>query len=182
MGLDVMAVKNAKLIENPTVNEAEDLTKIYHGYFGDQCGDLKDGGHYDYDEHKWFCRMSYGRYSYFRNDLAKIGGWPEFIVPKPSYDDPDYDNKSYYHRHPNVAAIYNQDGDEVEGPFVEVVCFSDCEGFISADFCKKLHADFVNHQSKAEELFSDNESFLNMYNGLRDAFEFGSHSGFVQYT
>jgi len=182
MGLDVRALKNVKLIIDPRVGEADDLTRVYHGDFGEQCGDLKDGGYYDCEDENWFCQMSYGRYSYFRNELAKIGGWPEYKIDKPEYSDPDYENKSFYHRHPNVAAIYNFDGDEVNGPFVEVICFSDCEGFICADVCKKLHQDFLDHQDKAEELLDGTPGFIAMYNGLRDAFEFGSQNGFVKYT
>jgi hypothetical protein len=182
MGLDVRAFKNVKLVSDPRVSEADDLTRVNHGAFVEQCGDLEDGGYYDCEQEGWFCRMGYGHYGRFRNELAKLGGWPEFKVMMPGYNDPDYENKSYYHRYPNVAAIYNSDGDEVNGPFVEVICFSDCGGFICADFCKKLFQDFVDHQEVANELFKDNPDYLDMYNGLRAAFKFGSNNGFVQYT
>ena len=182
MGLDVRALKNVKLVGDPRVSEADDLTRVYHGHFGEQCGELVDGGYYDCGDEQWFCRMSYRRYNYFRNELAKVGGWPEFKIEKPEYSDPDYENKSFYYRHPNVASIWNHDGSDVSGPFVEIICFSDCEGFICADTCKKLHLDFVEHQEKADELLKDNPGCMDMYNGLRDAFEFGSAGGFVQYT
>ena len=182
MGLDVRAFKNVKLISDPKISETEDLTQVYRGHFVEQFGDLKDGGYYDSEDDRWFCRIGYGRYSYFRNELAKVGGWPEYKVDKPDYSDPDYENKSYYNRYPNLAAIYNQPGNEVSGPFVEVICFSDCEGFICADICKKLYQDFVEHQAKADELLKEIPDFLKMYNGLRDAFQFGANNGFVQYT
>lgn len=182
MGLDVTACKNVKLIIEPKISEADELIQVYHGHFGEQCGELQDGSYYNCEEEDWFCGMSYGSYSHFRNELAKIGGWPEYKVSKPSYDDVDYEDKRFCYDFPNVASILNHDSDEVHGAFVEVINFSDCEGFICSEFCKKLHKDFLDHQGVANEILADNSSYLKMYNGLRDAFEFGSHAGFVQYA
>ena len=181
MGLDVQAFRNVIKIDDPKVSEADDLCKIYHGHFPEQCGDLEDGDYYD-GESQWFCRLSYGSYSRFRDLLAKIGGWPKHETPKPEYSDPDYMNKNYFYRCPYVASLYHTGKDSVEGPFVEILIFSDCEGFICAEICKKLFKDFEKFKPNAEEEFKDSPLFMEFYNGMMDAFLYGSQNGFVRYT
>jgi hypothetical protein len=182
MGPGIKAVKNATLVDDPRLSEIDDLIMVYHGDFPKQCGDLKDQSYYKHDEEEWFCSMSYGRYNYFRNELAKIGGWPEVKTEKPTLDDPDYEEKSFLHRNPNIAGVYKGDDNARNWPFIEVIVFSDCEGFICTDVCKKLHQDFVTHQAKADELLKEKPDWLEMYNGMKNAFKFGSSEGFVQFT
>lgn len=182
MGLYVRAYKNIKLINDPKVSEVDELMKPYGGSFKEQLGELVEGKYYDYEDDNWFCRIGYGGYGNFRDELAKLGGWQKRDIPKPDFSDPDYNNKDYYHRYPYVADLYMQEGDSVEGNFVEVIIFSDCEGFFDTKHCKKLLTDFETHLDKAKEMWADNPAYLKFYNGLLDAFKFGSENGAVEYT
>lgn len=182
MGLDIRALKNIKIVEDPKVSEADDLLHAYEGQFKDQFGSLVDDAYYDCEDEEWFCRIGYSGFGHFRNELAKLGGWNEKITEKPDFSDPDYSNKDYFHRYPYVADIYGRGGDTIEGNFVEVICFSDCEGLIDTDNCKKLLADFESHLDKAKELWADNERYLEFYTGLMNAFRFGSENGLVEFT
>ena len=182
MGLDVRALKNIKIVEDPKVSDADDLLHAYEGQFKDQFGSLVDGAYYDFEDEKWFCRIGYGGYSNFRNELAKLGGWSKRIIEKPDYSDPDFMNKNYFYNNPYVADIYMQEGDTVDGNFVEIIVFSDCEGLIDTDNCKKLLADFESHLEKAKELWANNELYVELYTGLLNAFRFGSENGLVQFT
>ena len=181
MGLDVRAYKNIVKVEDPRVSEIDDLCKVYHGFFPEQCGSLEDGAYYK-GESKWFCRLSYGSYSHFRESLAEIGGWPKMKVEKPHHSDPDFLNKDFLFRFPHAASVWNSDSEDVKGNFVELIMFSDCEGFICSDVCKKLYKDFKAHEKEAENMFSDNSYFAKFYKGLMDAFAYASKNGFVQYT
>lgn len=182
MGLDVRAFKNIGLVDDPKVSEVDGLMQPYGGHFKEQLGELVEGAYYSYEDSSWFCAMGYGRYGSFRNELAKLGGWKKRKVEKPDYSDPEFENKNYFYNYPYVADLYMQDGDSVEGNFVEVIIFSDCEGFFDTKHCKKLFKDFEMHLNKAEVIWADNPMYFNFYKGLMEAFKFGSENGAVQYT
>lgn len=63
-------------------------------------------------------------------------------------------------------------------PFVELIDFSDCEGFIGSKTCAKLSADFANHQDKAN---AGNEQFRALYAKWRKAFALASEGGAVRF-
>lgn len=182
MGLDISAYKNVKKVDVSELDEyeREDLCKIFCNGFKDQYSSLEVGAFYD-GENEHFCRIGYGGYSLFRERLAEIGGWGKHIVPNPDCSDSDYDNQSYYHRFPHIADIYHQEGDTVDGPFVEIIIFSDCEGFIDAIHCKKLYEDFCKFEEVAKVRLKDELNFMNFYKSMKEAFKFGSENGFVNY-
>lgn len=182
MGLDVSAYKNIELVttSDEEGEENDDLIYLHVGDFKEQAGDLVSG-YYSYSESDHFCRMGYGNYSNFRNELAKLGGWNKRELNKPDYYDPDFHNKNYYYNYPYVADIYMQDSDEVFGNFVEVICFSDCEGVIDSKTCDKLLKDFENKLAEAEIMWEDNPQYLKFYKGLMEAFRFGADKGVVIY-
>jgi hypothetical protein len=64
-----------------------------------------------------------------------------------------------------------------DGPFVELINFSDCEGTIGTVVAAKLAKDFAQHQSKVN---NDNEYFVNFYNTLKEIFSIAaSNNGVV---
>lgn len=178
MGLDVVAYKNISKVEDPKVSETEDLIQIYHGHFSYQAGELGDGDYYDAEDCQHFVGIGYGGYSRFREELARIAGYDPKPIDKPDYGDPEYDSKSYFHRCPHIHRAY--EGEYGDGsPFIELIAFSDCEGYICAEVSKKLHGDFKAHLDNAEKGLD--EHFFGVYKKFMSAFEYVSGNGFVRY-
>ena len=72
------------------------------------------------------------------------------------------------------------------GPFYELIHFSDCEGVIGPVVSKKLAADFVENQQKAEMSaaamgLGEGDFFLRSYANWRRAFEMASDGGAVDF-
>jgi hypothetical protein len=65
----------------------------------------------------------------------------------------------------------------VDGPFVELINFSDCEGIIGTKVSKKLAMDFSAFELSCLE--EKDEDFIHYYNQLKKAFEFASDDGCV---
>ena len=64
-------------------------------------------------------------------------------------------------------------------PFFELIHFSDCEGIIGTDACKRLAEDFATWQEKADAINDD--WFQSKYALWRKAFEWASDGGFVRF-
>jgi hypothetical protein len=176
MGLDIYASKNVKLIDNPTVNDAEDLDQIYHGDFPKQAGELVDRGYYDCEDSEHFLRMGYGRYGVLRNEIARIAGYKKTDIDKPDFRDEDYLNKYYFYKHPYLHDVYEQEN----GAFSELIIFSDCEGYICSTVCKKLYSDFEQFLDAAKAGLDDH--WFEGYENLMAAFKYGSENGYARYT
>ena len=183
MGLCVFGCKNIKLESLINMDDLEDggFIEVYIGQFKEQGGDLINNGIYSYTDESNPCSIGYGGYSHFRECLAEIGGHKKFIVEKPRYTDSNYENLDYFYRFPHIASLYNNGKDVCDGPFVEVILFSDCEGVICSSVCSKLYVDFKEHKPKAKEYFADNERFYNFYIGMMEAFKYGAENGLVQF-
>lgn len=179
MGLDVYAYKNIKEVSDPKVREVDDLHQIYQGYFPHQAGNLAEGSYYSAEETGCHVGIGYIGYSHFREWLAKVAGYEKKEIPKPEFGDDDYENKSYFHRNPHIGRVY--EGEYGDGsPFIEMIAFSDCEGFVCAEICKKLYVDFENSLESAKS--EGNENFLKKYKEFMGVFKAASENGFVKYT
>lgn len=179
MGLDISAYKGVKVIDNPPTNEygeVEDYDKIFHGHFPTQAGNLVDGSYYECEDSEHFFSRSYGGYGMFRNTLAWVAGYPKYEIEKPSFRDPEYNEKDFAYRFPYSYSAWNQDN----GAFKELICFSDCEGYICSEVCKKLYNDFVEHKDKAEEMLDDRD--YKGYLSLMNAFEYAMDDGYVRFA
>ena len=77
----------------------------------------------------------------------------------------------------------------VDKPFVELICFSDCEGAIGSDTSAKLAKDFSDHAEKArqwaEEYFAgwkdEIDWWVYVYESFQRAFEVAAQGGFVMF-
>lgn len=167
MGLDITAYAKVTLvraIEVKDYNKDEEAQALVdsgdHRYF---CQDSDDrpqsegmpAGIYATSGTSFgFCAGSYGGYNHWRNQLA------EMMLGAPA------------------RALRNADGADAGRPFVELICFSDCEGFIGPKTCAKLSADFANNQDKANK---GDEYFRAKYADWRKAFAIASEGGAVDF-
>ena len=173
MGLDISYGKNitpapdAERDENGELVDWDNFTDFYPNphYEGRSLGILK-GVAYKYEDGGGFRAGSYGGYNMWREELAKLAGYPAIEM------DSGYGGTSIKHVHSVWA-------NPVDGPFMELINFSDCEGVIGPNVSAKLAKDFAEFQEKASS--HSNEHFVNIYGEFRKAFEYGSENGFVDF-
>ena len=165
MGLDITAYKNVELVD--TVSDAEEYEEKYgddwekydyiHRYqdFPDRLPPMQVNGVYRFEAKFSFRAGSYSGYNFWREQLSvmALGGKP--------------------------PAIWNDWARFTGKSFVELIHFSDAEGNMGTDVCKKLLKDFVNFQSLADQ--HEDEWFRQKYNDWRKAFEYAADNGYVDF-
>lgn len=155
MGLHINAYSDCiKLDDNSEEN--------YLGYPNIEYLEYRPQSSCDFD----FSAGSYSGYNDFREKLAKFAGYPEI------------DYTDYFQRTVKSAAAYCWQIAS-EGPFYEIINFSDCEGIINAEKSKKLYEDFSLNLDKAELYFDSWD--ITIYKNFMYAFELASNNGYVEF-
>ena len=177
MGLNITAYRSLKKAEG--VETDEDGSPVdwgrYH-YFSVGLMELTaenwgsraepiEPGIYEATEKMKFGAGSYGRYNQWREWLAKAAGWP--LGTFTSYNDEE--------RSTHAGAAWNA----TEGPFWELINFSDCEGIIGTTACAKLAKDFAEHREKI--LVGADIWQADMYDVWHRAFVIGADGGCVYF-
>jgi hypothetical protein len=171
MGLDItwykglaMAVGNEAFDDRGGLLDDEFVTFYVNPEFPGRADDIEHRKAYRYgpaESYGGFCAGSYVGYSQWREELAKLAGYPA----KPSLQ---------------VALEHSEGAWSVtEGPFWELINFSDCEGVIGAAVSAKLARDFAEFQDKADA--HPDERFRKKYAEWRNAFEQAADSGAVKF-
>lgn len=160
MGLDITAYRGLVPTSDPDAhylsgNAAE---------FKARADGLEDG-RYDADQCIGFAAGSYGGYNAWRDQLAQLAGYPR-VRHLAGYKPPE----DLY-----AAGAW----EATEGPFWELINFSDCEGFIGPKTSAKLARDFAEFQAKADA--HEDEWFRRKYAEWRKAFELAANDGAVDF-
>ncbi|WP_455799077.1 hypothetical protein [Acinetobacter baumannii] len=142
------------------VKDSDYFLPSLNSSFPNHAQELVDGGFYTFEDDYWFRAGSYSGYNNFREQLAKLAGYPAL------------EGEGNRHNHSNGAWKAES------GPFWELINFSDCEGVIGTTYSKKLLADFKQFDEKAKEL---GEYFYESYCDWMKAFEFASDDGAVDF-
>ena len=167
MGLDITAYRKLKPAENVELDEDGNPVD-YDNYFRPGAGmDWSEGAFpgrgegidsdttYSFEKRHGFRAGSYGGYSEWRNQLARLAGW-------------DSNNDRY-----------NKDPSEFEGkPFFELIWFADNEGVIGPIVSAKLLKDFKAYLPAAEQ---QDDWFLDRYRDWMNAFEMAADGGAVDF-
>lgn len=155
MGLDITACGKLTAVARHPEGEDEESLRIdqtsldyTEKYFPGRTAGLAPGI-YSPAETFPFRAGSYSGYGEWRNQLAIFAGWP-----------------SAKHVWENVDT----------GPFVELINFSDCEGYIGPQVAAKLAKDFADHAARAAKA---EPWFAALYRSWRTAFEIASDGGCV---
>ena len=176
MGLDVTAYRKiAKVdavfdqhgepIDPITREEIEDVVRLYvNPDFPGRAGGIESGAVYRFEGYLHVSAGSYGYYNAWRNEVAKLAGWPQGSYEQYGKTWPSY-----------AASTWDADS----GPFYELICFSDCEGTLGPDVCMKLARDFAEHQEKADA--HPDERFRAKYAEWRAAFDFAASTGAMNF-
>jgi hypothetical protein len=182
MELDIHAFSN--LSKN---NSGSGIILSANDIWYNQSKGLKEG-YYLYDGEFSFRVGSYGTYNDWRNELSIMSGYGK------SDDHWNYLNNLIREEKINSVLDIKE---KIYLPFSELICFSDCEGYIGTKICHKLYKDFVNNKALAEKkslimderkgvysldgVMSAGQWFLDRYNNFMKAFEYGSNNGCVMF-
>jgi hypothetical protein len=124
---------------------------------------VEDRAYYNAEESESVLHMSYGRYNRWRDQLAKVAGYA----------------LGSYTQYVNTYESYAASAWAVsEGPFWELINFSDCEGTIGPVVSAKLSNDFAQFDEQAK---AEGEDFYRAYQELRRGFEMAADGGMVSF-
>lgn len=167
MGLDITAYSKIKAEPNGFDTDGDlidwdnHFTIYINPHFQAQSEGLQEKTAYSYDESHGFRAGSYSGYNGWREQLAKMAGYPAVEVER-------YGRKDFHHDAGAFAAT--------SGPFWELINFSDCEGALGEAVCKKLLIDFNQFASEAEK---DDSYFKDRYQDWYKAIRLGADGGCV---
>lgn len=176
MGLDISAYRKIAKVDavfdaggepiDPTTRESieYDMQAYRNDEFPGRADDIEDRAIYRAQECMGFHAGGYGGYNHWRNELAKLAGYPlgqyeQYGKPWDSY----------------CVACWNG----ATGPFSELIHFSDCEGVIGAAVAAKLAKDFADFQDAADK--HEDQRFTLKYAEWRKAFEMAADGGAVTF-
>jgi len=181
MGLDTTYYRGLTRIEG-TQNESGDLIgtdgHVYEeGNFyemrrdpwPERCEDFKDG-YYSFKERDHAFSSAYSSYNTWREGLAELAGYEAKL-------DADAVGLGRAGRLSHSVGAW----DATEGPFWELINFSDCEGVIGADVSAKLHADFVAYRGRASAFAKGDQQWFVRYCAWEEAFRHASDGGCVDF-
>ncbi|HEV7251456.1 MAG TPA: hypothetical protein VGN93_31145 [Shinella sp.] len=178
MGLDIIAharltkIEGVKYLEGEVYNHALEVVE-YDTYdfvarlnpdFPGRADDIEDRGVYSSGDSFGFGAGAYSGYNRWRERLAELAGYPQ--APIETYGRVE-------HRHDAGAWTV------ADGPFWELINFSDCEGVIGTAVSKKLAADFAAFDAAAQAV--DDPTFYPRYQNWRKAFEMAADAGAVDF-
>lgn len=172
MGIGISAYNNVAKSDYVLPEDEEDLPDglvriTVRQEWPKQGAGLVNKGIYSY-ESKTDTRIgSYGGYLHWRNTVAQMAGYG--IV-----------DESYPHQ---AAACH-----AAEGPFQELLAFSDCEGTINTEVCTKLLNDFRQYRPQIDtiaptSLHPDEVAlFKEFYDSIMGLLEHASNNGFITFS
>ena len=167
MGLDIIYYSDLKFVKEDSPENAEnDDDSLSFLYKIDGVADRTDGlapGWYQTTEGGSFRAGSYSGYNAWRNELARcMLGVSDEQVWKMASERKTFNKK----------------------PFVELINYSDCEGFIGPKTAAKLAQDFskFENKAKAHQMPNDPDNwFYTQYQKWKTAFEVASNNGAVKF-
>lgn len=161
MGLDILAYR--KLTPAAAGDEGDTELHVNPAFQG-RADDIVDGQAYYAEECEDIISCTYGSYNRWRDELAKIAGYPLDSYREHGVDWPSH-----------CTACWGGQ----PGPFSELINFSDCEGVIGTAVSEKLAHDFADYQSAADAHPDDH--FKSQYAAMRKGFEMARDGGAVKF-
>lgn len=173
MGLDITAYRKLTKVESPTQAqlEGDEYDTRFRAHAVDwveanwpgRTKGVEQGAVYTFTEQFGFRAGSYGGYNRWRDDLAKLAGYPLATHPAedggPSYAPGCWANPT--------------------GPFAELINFADNEGVIGSEVSAKLAKDFAEFDERAKT--HGDEWFYESFCEWRKAFEMAADGGAVDF-
>ena len=166
-GLDVTAYTQLSIVASPKLTtDGEPVSPnefvLSAGPFPERFSGLSDGKVYTAPGSFEFRAGSYSGYNNWRNELAKLAGYAPTPVDIGGMTRTRYDATAWKLR---------------QGPFWELINFSDSEGVIGPDVCKKVYQDFVAYDDAASR--HADPGFRELYADWEKAFRLCADQGAI---
>ena len=172
MGLDISYASKINFESRSISGEGDNLYLYPNDSLLDQSEGIQSGEYTCEGIQGSFRAGSYSGYSSWRRTLAKMIGW--------EIEDLWQHVETLVQRNENLNDVLNEnDRFSVDIPFVELLHFSDCEGFIGPKTSAKLHSDFLEWDENAKNFDSQNSYFYETYQEWTEAFKVASDGGCV---
>ena len=160
MGLDIRVYSQLKDTGRPfdwTVDEENAYIPHNHQDFATRCVEFTPGNAFEYKSSYRAHIGLYITYVNWREQLAILAGYPP-VVGRP---------------HPYSEGAWAA----TEGPFWELIDFTDYDGVLGTAVCQKLAKEFADYEVSARRL--GDEDFLYTYLQFKAAVELASDGGAV---
>lgn len=164
MGLDIRVYQNLSKVTEPFRGELNRLIVNNPTEFQARAMPLESQATYEGGCVLTFSAGPYSTYNRWREKLAEIVGYQPVM----------YDDGRGSKRMRCDAGAWAA----TKGPFWEVINFSDCEGVLGPEACRKLAKDFADY-SKIAEL--ESREFTDLYVLFAEAVTLASHQGAVKF-
>ena len=160
MGLDITAYSQLKDTGRPFDWDTDEGNAYIPGNipdFAKRCVEFTPRNVFEYEDTLHARIGAYSSYGAWREKLAELAGYPPVVGrPRP------YSEGAW-------AAT--------EGPFRELIDFTDCDGVLGTAVCQKLAKEFADYEASARLL--GDEDFLYTYLQFKAAVELASDGGAV---
>lgn len=160
MGLDIRVYSQLKDTGRPfdwDTDEGKAFISNNHPDFAQRCVEFTPRNAFKYEGELHAYIGAYSYYGAWRDQLAKLAGYPPVGGRLRPYSEGAW------------AAT--------EGPFWELIDFTDCDGVLGTAVCQKLAKDFAAYEESARRL--GDEDFLYTYLQFKAAVELASDGGAV---
>lgn len=164
MGLDISFYCNVKAAPDADPDDLSIAEARVIPEFADRADGIQHGTLFTFGDSGSFRAGSYSGYGAFREELAKLAGYPAKAMA------------GCEHEH---AAAAWQGAVADSSAFFPMVDFSDCEGTIGPQTSARLAKDFADYQAKADA--HPDSWFREKYAEWRTAFEAVAGNGFVSF-
>lgn len=174
MGLDISVYSYIEEVKDVEKYDEDALCEFYNTYnnnnFLIQLDGLKTNTYYRIttnSEYYSFHAGSYGSYNSWRNQLSIMIGYES---AQDAWNNFNYNIRCY-----KLKKIQKE---PYIKPFILLIYFSDCEGYISSNISKILYEDFVKYDNLA---MKQDKYFYEKYCYWKEAFRIASEDGFVRF-
>ncbi|WP_155675498.1 hypothetical protein [Burkholderia territorii] len=166
-GLDVTAYGGLAIVESPVMSpdgtpQGKNQVTFDPGNFPGRFVGLEAGKVYHFTSSFDFRAGSYSGYNAWRNELAKLAGYQPSMAVRNKAIELRYDETAWKLDH---------------GPFWELIDFSDAEGTIGPEVCRKVYQDFVQYRDLATQVSTP--YFYDSYVDWMKAFEMCANNGAI---
>jgi hypothetical protein len=166
-GLDITAYSGLTIVESPVLSsdgmpQEKNQVILSPVDFPERFRGLESGKVYQFGSSFDFRAGSYSGYNAWRNELAKLAGYRPSVSFRNKIVELRYDETVWKGEH---------------GPFWELIDFSDAEGVIGPDVCRRVYRDFVQYRSQAAQV--PDAYFRESYDDWIKAFEMCANNGAI---
>jgi hypothetical protein len=170
MGLDISAYSN--LVKTEEYRDNSDVFLYKNDFVFEQSKGIEPGYYKVEGKCHSFKAGSYFGYNQWRKLLSEMIGYNVKEIWDMSYA---------LVRDEKISHVLNETPEILKIPFIQLINFSDCEGYIGPVVSNKLYQDFKSNRVKAVNFskFKKSSRFIELYDDFMEGFRIASDGGAV---